>query len=259
MIDTHVHLIDPRRFPFPPGSEGYVPKRDETGTLEQLLDVMAANGVSKAILVAASVYGADNASMIAAATVHPDRLGIVASPDPDDDASVERVAALPGVVGIRFNLKDDKRFRDDPDKVKRLLRGATDAGLAVCLLGPPSAVLHILGENDRARVVLDHMGRPDLDGGLPALRELSRRPNTWLKLSGGFRISRGPDWTHPGSKLSQVVEAFPANRLLWGSDWPFINLGGAPRPSYQDCLAWGRALSGADFAANAQSLFWSRT
>ena len=40
MIDTHVHLLDPARFPYPETSSGYVPSAGETGTLDDLLALL---------------------------------------------------------------------------------------------------------------------------------------------------------------------------------------------------------------------------
>lgn len=257
MIDSHVHLVDPARFPFPSPSTGYVPGLGELATVEDLLAVMARHGVARAVLVAASVYGADNRCMLAAAEAHPDRFRIVAGIDPADPGSVTAAASGAGVVGVRLNVTDDRAFRGVVGGADALLDAIAAAGLVACIQAPPAVALRLLDGHDGLQVALDHLGRPDLEGGLPALAALGQRPGTWLKLSGAFRIGGERDWRTPGAAIRAAVEAFAPDRLLWGSDWPFLNV--APRPDYADCLAWARRLTGADLAGNAERLFWLAT
>lgn len=251
MIDTHVHLLDPARHPWPEDSRGYVPRPDETGTLADLLAVMDRHGVSGAVLTAASVYGGDNGSMFEAAARHPGRFrimaGVGASPD------LAGLAAHPDVAGIRLNPTNDAGQRGQA-ALRPLLREALSQGLIVALQTPPAEALDLLDGAPEGSVVLDHQGRPDLAGGLPALRRLAARPDTWLKLSGGFRTEQA-SWPDPASLAREAAAAFPPGRLVWGSDWPFINLDG-PRPEYGDCLRWAARLTRADLAANARALFW---
>lgn len=254
MIDTHVHLLDPLRFPYPDTTVGYRPREDETGTLHDLRTVAEPLGVTSHILVAASVYGADNRSLVETAQASECRIKAVAALDPADLGAVQDLARSVYVAGIRLNLVDDRRLTD-PAQARAALGAIRDAGLVACVQGPPSLLLRLVDGLDDLRLVLDHMGRPDLDGGVEALVTLGARPLTWLKLSGGFRMpSLG--WPRPGATLQTVADAFGPDRHLWGSDWPFINLRGQGRPSYAQTLSWAFALSQADFGANGRALFW---
>ncbi len=253
MIDCHVHLLDPKAYPYPANSEGYRPQPDETGTGTALLDVMKVNGIDRAVLVAASVYGARNESVLETLADHPNRFRVVAGVDPAMPQLLADLADIPGVVGIRINLTDDRRMYDAA-RIDRLLSAACDTGLIVTIQAPPATARVALQNAGDAIVVLDHIGRPDLTGGLSDLQELARRPNTWLKLSGGFRVAT-EDWPQPTVAMRETVALFPRSKLIWGSDWPFINLAGV-KPVYRDCLTWARALTDADLAANAAALFW---
>lgn len=256
IVDTHVHVLDPARFPYPQATRGYRPRPEETGTLPDLLALLDAHDVAGAVAVAASVYGSDNSSLHALHAAAPGRLRLVLACDPDSPDTLAAEAARPGVVGIRLNLTDDRRL-DDPARLGALLDVAQEAGLVVCLQAAPATAAGLLAGRDRLRVVLDHLGRPDLAGGAAALRDLARRPRTWLKLSGGFRLAPGL-WPEPAPEHRALVATWPAERLIWGSDWPFINLA-RPRPAYGDCLSWAAALIGAraevDPGANARALF----
>ncbi|WP_197922316.1 amidohydrolase family protein [Thiosulfatihalobacter marinus] len=253
MIDTHVHLLDPWRYPYPSGSKGYAPGPDEAGSLDDLIRVMDRHGVDHAVLVAASVYGPDNQSMLDAYASFSDRFRIIAGIDIHDLAAIDALASTPGIVGIRLNLTDD-RAQSDATQLAKVLNAALASGLCVTIQASPMAAQHALRDAGEGPVILDHLGRPDLEGGMDTLSDIAKRPNTWLKLSGGFRIA-GSNWPDESDLTRRVVGMFPSERLIWGSDWPFINTSD-DRPAYAQCLAWASTLSTADFANNARNLFW---
>ena len=80
--------------------------------------------------------------------------------------------------------------------------------------------------------VLDHCGKPSLASGeletwQGDIARLAERPNIVCKLSGLVTEAK-PDWQV--ADLRQAVECvctrFSPQRLLWGSDWPVVNLAG---------------------------------
>ena len=74
-------------------------------------------------------------------------------------------------------------------------------------------------------VVLDHMGRSDLNQGKndPTLRlilELLKKGNFWVMLSLTEKISlSGHPWDDVLPLAHTLIEAAP-DRMIWGSDWP---------------------------------------
>ena len=60
--------------------------------------------------------------------------------------------------------------------------------------------------------------------GFQALLELVRRGNTWVKISGANRVSRGdlPPYDDVAPMAHALIEAGPG-RILWGTDWPHPN------------------------------------
>ena len=63
-IDSHVHVLDPSRFPYNPGTH-YAPAGQELGTPAQLMQVMETYGTRHALLVGPnSGYGLDNRCLL---------------------------------------------------------------------------------------------------------------------------------------------------------------------------------------------------
>ncbi len=263
MIDSQVHLIDPARYPFPDPPAGYVPTADETGTLNALLDVMDAHKVARAVLVPASVYGADNRVMLDAFKAHPDRFRVIAGVGAIEDVAV--VTRQDGVVGVRLNLVNSDPI---PDDIIGFARAIVDHHLVLQLQAAPAQICAFIDGLDRpsARIVLDHFGRPDLANNPSDMERLTRladSPSVYLKASAAFRLQSNPE---PGvsdtDALTTLVRAFGKDRILWGSDWPFINtnLADVIYAHTADLLA---KLVGEDWQAaadaNATSLFGWQT
>ena len=62
-VDTHVHVFDPNRFPYPDGP-GYRPLPHESGTADDLAQILADGGLTHAVIVQPSGYGTDNAAVL---------------------------------------------------------------------------------------------------------------------------------------------------------------------------------------------------
>lgn len=115
------------------------------------------------------------------------------------------------------------------------------------------------------RFVLDHCGTPDIAGGdfphwQAAMARLAALPNLWVKLSGITAYAA------PGAGIGavrpyaeEVLRLFGPARMVWGGDWPVVDLG-AGLPGW---IAMTRALlaglSAAERAAigagNARALY----
>ncbi len=223
-VDTHAHIF--QRGLKLASSVRYVPDYD--ATLADYLRQLDAHAVSKGVLVQPSFLGTDNSYLVAALKQQPERLRGVVVVDPAIAAAELADLAAAGAVGIRLNLigakLPDLSAAPWPTLIAQLLklnwlveiqREARDLPQVV---GPLVAA----GLN----VVVDHFGRLDPAQGVddPGFRYLLKTAATrrvWLKLSGAYR--NGPDGR--GDAIAQaaiplVREAFGAERLLWGSDWP---------------------------------------
>jgi predicted TIM-barrel fold metal-dependent hydrolase len=87
-------------------------------------------------------------------------------------------------------------------------------------------------------VVIDHMARPNIDDGpdgaaRTALRHLIDSGRVWVKLSGADRLSKSGAPYHDALPIARSLAAPAPQRVLWGSDWPHVNLHG-PMPDDGD-------------------------
>jgi predicted TIM-barrel fold metal-dependent hydrolase len=123
-------------------------------------------------------------------------------------------------------------------------------------------------------IVIDHMGHPDpadplACDGFAAMMEAVDKGHTWVKLSGGFRLAGTDAWrSDPEGDLDsiaalvaqQLVTRVGADRLLWGSDAPFVGYEG--RVTYARVLESFRRwvpdpATRADISRTALKLYFS--
>ena len=74
------------------------------------------------------------------------------------------------------------------------------------------------------KLVIDHFGWHDpaarlAEPSYQAMLRLLERTNVWVKLSSGFRR---PDADLPGEYAQDLLRRFGPDKLLWGSDAPFV-------------------------------------
>jgi len=240
--DCHFHVIDHARFPFS-GECGYTPRREESGTFEEVSVCMGAHDVTHGLAVQPSGYGYDNSAMLDALARSDRRLKGIAVV-PTDVASIElRRLADAGVVGVRFNLTDFDPTGFSRKGVHRLLEMVLDLDWFVEVQCSPADFLRVapvIAETG-VRLLIDHLGGPDpvqgLDQpGFKAILDMADTGRATVKLSGAFRSSRAP---YPFVDLDPFVralfEAYTPENCVWGSDWPFINW--AETPDYSQTLS----------------------
>lgn len=207
--------------------------------LEDYLACLDRNGVDRAVLAAASLFGTNNDYALAA-TAAEARLRTTVIVDPETDKAALREMAAAGAVGIRLQWRSTPEPPDLDEPVWRgLLRRVADLGWHVQLHDNgwrlPGAIARI--EASGAPLVIDHFGRPDQAkgvncAGFQAVLRAVERGRTWVKLSGGFRVG-------PNAMVQDLTDALLAHagteRLFWGSDWPFAAFEG--QVTYEDTLA----------------------
>lgn len=241
--DCHAHMIgDDPAFPLS-AQRGEDPA---PGPLDFWLDQyrthLATLGLSRGVIVHSMLYGLDN-SITAEAVRRLGRdnfraVGLV--DNAVSEAQLDHMAAS-GFRGVRLNYVHGG-----------VLDWAGTVALAPRLAARDMHV-QILLNSDRhmsalapdlrrlpCDVVIDHMGWPDMaagpgDAGFEELLALLADGGVWLKLSGIYRFSNRPYDAADGF----IRRALSANsdRCIWGSDWPFIMLGGAARPQIGDLAA----------------------
>jgi 2-pyrone-4,6-dicarboxylate lactonase len=88
-------------------------------------------------------------------------------------------------------------------------------------------------------VVLDHFAAIPAAGGIdqPALQCLLRLLDTgkfWVKLSGPMRCTPGDFPYAAVTPIARVLVAHAPDRVVWGTDWPHVNMNGRGMPNDGD-------------------------
>lgn len=104
--------------------------------------------------------------------------------------------------------------------------------------------------------VLDHIAKPQIREGkidewAKDIRQLAQHPNVCCKVSGMVTEAAWHDWKREDFTpyLDVVVEAFGANRLLYGSDWPVCNVAGGYDAALNIVAQYFRPFSATEQAA----------
>lgn len=175
----------------------------------------------------------------------------------------DRIAALaehPKLRGLRPMLQD---LPDDDWILQAAVAPAVDAMIAhrLCFdaLVRPRHLSHLLrfaGRHPDLPIVIDHAAKPDIARGVmePWRRQvaaLAELPNVFCKLS-GLVTEAGDAWQPDDLRpcVEHVLAAFGPRRMLWGSDWPVVNLASG----YVDWLRVADALAGASGAERSALL-----
>jgi len=153
-----------------------------------------------------------------------------------DDAEevIAMYAQLKHVVGARHFLSlesDNSLFRSSFFRERLQLLAAND--LTFDLLVRPDQLQYctdLVGELPELTFVLDHLGNPVIGGDnsnwRTGLKELSTMPNVYAKVSGLTHNTLGNsfDVSSFDSSLECAVEFFGTDRLIFGSNWPVVDI-----------------------------------
>ena len=230
LIDSHAHIFDLARFPYA-AVPGYKPPPGEAGTVEEFMAVLDAHGFTHGVAVnPTSSYGTDNRCLVAGLRRAGGRIKGIALVDPDvRDRELDELAEA-GVVGVRLNLVAHGLIPVTDPAHRSLLDRLRERDWIVEVYSTADKLAAALPElrRRRVRILVDHCGKPDPtlgigQPGFQALLEVGRAGAGWVKLSGPFRFSR-ERWPHldVDRYVEALVPAFGLDRIVWGSDWPFI-------------------------------------
>lgn len=213
-------------------------------------------GVSAAVAVQARQTLAETRFLLDAATATPAISGVVGW-FPLRDPSLEEVLQ-PFLVhrklkGARHVVQAEAEGFLLSDEFNRGVRALTDAGLVYDVLIHAPQLRETLAFVDRhpeQSFVLDHLAKPGIRAGqirpwANDLGELARRPHVTCKISGMVTEADPEDWSaeqlHPYFEVA--LEAFGADRLMAGSDWPVLTVGCTYSHWWDVLASWVKPLS----------------
>lgn len=208
-------------------------------TLSDLAPHLAAAGIEATILVQAAATEAETLYLLGIAESADLVRGVVGWTDfdaADAVARIDRLAERKLLVALRPMVQeiadDDWLLRP---ALAPLLTAMARQGLVFDALVKPrhlSKLLRVVDSHPDLTFVLDHCGKPELTSGeIEAWQSdialLAERPNIVCKLSGLVTEAK-PDWqiADLSRAVGHVCHCFSAQRLLWGSDWPVVDLAG---------------------------------
>jgi L-fuconolactonase len=192
-------------------------------------------------------------------------LAVVGWADLASPGAPARIAALAGHAKLRGLRPMLQNLDDDAWIASSDLDPALDAmaahGLSLDALVLTRHLPHLLTlarRRPELAIVVDHGAKPpiaagDLDGawarGIDALAAL---PQVFCKLSGLLtEAAPGQNADALAPYVVHLVTAFGPQRLMWGSDWPVVNLAG----DYGGWLALAKDLGGLSDPADLAALF----
>ena len=203
-----------------------------------LKPLLAANGLDGSVAVQARQSLEETRWLLDLADHHDLIRGVVGWVDlcsAELPAQLEEFAKHPRLVGVRHVVQDepDDEFLLRAEFLRGIARLA-EYGLAYDLLLYPRhlpVAVKVAREFPEQVFVLDHIAKPPIAEGRLApwerdLRELATCGNVACKLSGMVTEARWKGWTESDFRpyLDVVLDAFGADRLMIGSDWPVCTL-----------------------------------
>lgn len=212
--------------------------------LDDLKAAGASVGLTGSVLVQSQPSDRDTDWLLDLAAVEPLVLAVVgwtdlaASDAPARIADLSRRPKLRGLRPMLQNLPDDAWILDPA--LEPAVAAIVAHGLTFDALVFPRHLPHLLTFAKRwpeLAIVIDHAAKPDIAAGTlepwrSDIAALAALPNVFCKLS-GLLTQAAPDQPATALKpyVAHLVEIFGASRLMWGSDWPVLNLAG-------DYAAW---------------------
>ena len=196
--------------------------------------------IDATVLVQAAPTEAETAFMLEAAEgsggLVRGVVGWIDMPAPDAPAAVERMARSPLIKGLRPMLQDiEATDWILQDSVQPALTAMVRTGLRLDALVQPRhlPVLRTLAErHPDLAVVIDHGAKPAIAHGqwrdwAADLARLARETRWCCKLS-GMVTEAGPAWTAETLRpyADHILACFGPARVMWGSDWPVVDLAG---------------------------------
>ena len=228
-VDAHCHVFGPSpEFPFAPERK-YTPCNAGKDDLFALRDHL---GFSRNVIVQATCHGKDNSAMIDACRAGGDLARGIASVGAD--ITPEELAEMhdAGVRGVRFNFV--KRLVDATPKEVfiAIAEKIQEFGWSIVVYFEAADLEELAPflKQLPGIVVVDHMGRPDVNKGVDHpdfarfINLMAENENIWAKVTCPERL------TATGAPYDDVVPYYQAivnrfeDRVLWGTDWPHPNM-----------------------------------
>ena len=241
IIDTHLHVWDLNKFRYPWLDN--IPQLNKTYLLDDYDQATEGLNIEKMVFVQCEAefdqFQEEAAWVTELAKIDPRLQGIVpwAPLEKEDQAqsALEKLASNPLVKGIRRIIE----YEDDPEFCLRsgFIRGVQlledfDLSFDITISHDQfKNTIKFVRECPNVRFILDHLGKPDIKGQLldpwkADIKRMSEFPNVHCKVSHMTTKADLENWKEDDLKpfLEHIVECFGFDRLVFGGDWPPVEL-----------------------------------
>jgi L-fuconolactonase len=244
VIDSHIHLLDQKRFGYA-WADGE-PKLKRDWTVNDLANAAKPYEIEGLVFVEVDVdmpQYLDEAEWVDGLAASDRRvMGAVVCLPLEKGAAIEpeiaKVAGLKTARGVRRLIQNqpDPEFVLKPGFLEAMrLLPKYNLSFDICILHPQMPnTLAMMRQCPEVSFVLDHIGKPGIKAGLlepwrAHLREMAALPNVVCKLSGVTTEADHKTWTRDQLRpyIDQVIECFGPDRILYGGDWPVSELAGS--------------------------------
>ena len=241
LLDTHQHLVYREKASYgwtkdiPPLAEGNF-------TLDDYKSLTEGLGIGGTLFMETGVDDPDyqqETRFVKSLADNSDNgmIGLISSIRPESDEAFEtwlEETIEMGVVGYRriLHVMPDDTSQSDIFRKNVRKIGVSGKTFDICFLpGQLPVAFELAKACENTKLILNHCGVPDIAGnGLDPWRQdikaLAQIPNVICKLSGLMA------YCAPGTSSLETIEpyvdhvlnCFGPNRMVWGSDWPVVNL-----------------------------------
>jgi predicted TIM-barrel fold metal-dependent hydrolase len=241
LLDTHQHLVYREKASYgwtkdiPPLAEGNF-------TLDDYKTLTEGLGIGGTLFMETGVDDPDyqqETRFVKSLADNSDNgmIGLISSIRPESDEAFEtwlEETIEMGVVGYRriLHVMPDDTSQSDIFRKNVRKIGVSGKTFDICFLpGQLPIACELAKACENTKLILNHCGVPDIAGdGLDPWRQdikaLAQIPNVICKLSGLMA------YCAPGTSslesiepyVDHVLNCFGPNRMVWGSDWPVVNL-----------------------------------
>lgn len=265
-IDAHQHFWTLSRGDYGWLTPALAPLYRDFGPAD-LRPLLAQTGIARTILVQAAPTVAETRFLLNIARATDFVAGVVGWLDmeaPDAPVQIASLQKMGKLCGIRPMIHDiaDPAWMLRP-KLDRAFRALVDAELTFDALVRPVHLPHLIELRSRYPklcIVVDHGAKPNIKAWTPGnadFRDWSRNmavladhADTYCKVSGLVTEAR-LDWQEGqiSPYLDALAESFTPSRMIWGSDWPVVNLASDYANWHTTSMAWLTKFADGDHAA----------
>lgn len=251
IIDAHHHFWNPARGDYHWMTGEAVVSINRPILPVDLKPYLVQHNIERTVLVQAAATIAETEYMLGLADATDfiaKVVGWVDFENPGDETHLARLKHHPKFAGVRPMIQDipDPHWMHRGD-VQWAYKALIAHDLTFDALGFPQHLtpfLKLFNLYPDLRVVVDHCMKPrirdnDFAVWAKGMTLIAKETSAYCKLS-GLATEANPGWTKETLKpyASHIVETFGPSRVMWGSDWPVLDLNG----SYGEWFAAAQAM-----------------